>query len=99
MRLIRLSLLAVFIVPVLFVMGTIASQAATLGPIQLGAYYQFEFDKIAQQGANLKALTEGLTKKEIDILYRIINRSRIQDVFNNKIDNLKRISNLTGRCV
>lgn len=71
MIVIKLLLLVILLVPVLFVMGTIASSADILGPFPVGAY-QDAFYNIAQAGKGLRAATEGLATKEIKLLEQIV---------------------------
>ena len=71
MRIFNLFLLAVLMVPFLFVVGIAASSADTLGPVSVGGYY-INFNNVARVGERLKAATEGLAIKEVDIVRKII---------------------------
>lgn len=71
MIVIKLFLLVVLLVPVLFVMGTVASSADILGPFPVGAC-QDAFYNIAQTGKRLRAATEGFTTKEIRLVAQIV---------------------------
>jgi len=97
MKLINLSILAIFIVPFLFVMGTIASEAATLGPITIGSS-QIELSSIGRAGESLRALTKPLAIKEINLMRSIIKGQKVQKVIG--IDeNLQRIKALAAKSV
>jgi len=97
MRLINLSILAIFIVPFLFVMGTIASEAATLGPIAVGSS-QIELSSIGRVGESLRALTEPLAIKEINLIRSIIKGPKMHKTIG--IDeNLQRIRALAAKNV
>jgi hypothetical protein len=79
-RLVRLFILIIFIVPCIFTIGTVASQAYVLGPISVGSHY-VDFYKISHAGENLRVATEGLTRKEIAILLRLVVSARAKDTF------------------
>lgn len=97
MRPIKLFLFISIIVPFLFVMGTIASEATSLGPITIGTSH-VELSSIAQAGKALKVATGDLTMKEISLIRTIINSPKMQRVFS--IDeNLHRIKMLADRSV
>jgi hypothetical protein len=59
------------VMPFLFVIGTVASSAAVMGPISVGSHY-IPVDNIASMGKILKSATEGIVFMEIDIAHNII---------------------------
>lgn len=71
MLVIKLLILAVLLVPVLFVIGTVASSAEIIGPLPAGAC-QEGLHNIARAGEGLRALTEDLATREISILVGIV---------------------------
>jgi hypothetical protein len=68
---IKLTLILLLIMPFLFVMGTIASSAETIGPFLVGNY-NINVRDIAVFGKNLKRATEDIVMMEIDIVKNII---------------------------
>lgn len=71
MLVIKLLILAVLLVPVLFVIGTVASSADIIGPLPAGVC-QEGLHNIARAGEGLKAATEELAAREIRILVEIV---------------------------
>ena len=72
MRIFKLILIAVLIMPFLFVMGTIASSAEIIGFHSVGNY-SIQTGNIAAFGKGLKEATEGIVMMEIDIARNIIH--------------------------
>lgn len=68
---IKLLIFAVLLVPVLFVIGTMASSADMIGPLPAGVYHE-ELHNIARIGEGLTAATGDLAAKEIRILVGIV---------------------------
>jgi hypothetical protein len=68
---IKFTLILLLVMPFLFVMGTVASSAETIGPVSVGNY-DINVQDIAFFGKNLKQATEGVVMMEIDIVRNIV---------------------------
>jgi hypothetical protein len=63
---IKFTLILLLVMPFLFVMGTVASSAETIGPVSVGNY-NINVRDIAYFGKKLQRATDGIVKMEIDI--------------------------------
>jgi len=70
MIIVKVLLLLMLLVPVIFVLGTVASSADVLDPYNAGTSYSTPA-KIARLGECLRGATEGLAIKEIWLLRRL----------------------------
>jgi hypothetical protein len=70
MRILRIILLVLLIMPFLFVVGTIASSADQLGTVSIGSY-NLQPQKIAEFGNGLISATEEVVAMEIGLVKRV----------------------------
>lgn len=90
MIVIKLFLLAVLLVPVLFVIGTVISSADALVPLTAGAY-QDGLCNIVQAGEGLRAVTKELATKEISFCVQFIQNLQIHPAIFEEAERLQRI--------
>lgn len=98
MIIIKLFLLAVLLVPVLFVIGTVASSAEVLVPFSLGAY-QDGLCNIAQAGGGLRDATKGLATKEISLCLQFIQDLQLHHNIFAEVESLQRIKAQAGTSI
>lgn len=90
MIVIKLFLLVVLLVPVLFVIGTVASSAEALVPFSPGVY-QEGLCNIAQAGKDLRDATKELATKEISFCVQFIQNLQIHPAIFEEAERLQRI--------
>jgi hypothetical protein len=71
MRIFKILIMLVFIMPFLFTVGIMASSADSLGPVSIGSY-SIDTDRIVLFGDNLKNLTEKFVLMEIDLVRKTV---------------------------
>jgi len=71
MKIVKLIIIILLLMPFLFTIGTIASSAETIGPVSVGNY-NIQTKNIAIFGKGLKSATEGIVMLEIDTARNII---------------------------
>ena len=95
MIVIRILLLAAVLLPFLFVAGTVMSSAQSLDGICAGRY-TVELNAVCETGQALKAATQQLTMREMDIIIGLIRNFNAQ-ALSEKIGNLHRMKILAQR--
>ncbi len=71
MKIVKLIIIILFLMPFIFTIGTIASSAEVLGSVASGNH-NIQIKNIAIFGESLKSVTEDIVMMEIDIAKNII---------------------------